>query len=261
MPALFKPSRFLRAGFLVLPVLLLMPCGACAQFKFREPPNRQQPAALDEESGQQLWRWFLASRALGGFRLEGILTHRPAGAPSASRDFVLEGEWNPLSETTRITVLHDGDPQRQATVKWENGETLVTDPDGVARKLGGSDWNNGFIDGLPVTWMDLLMPYLRWETVRYAGPDRHLGRPAHRYELYPPDGDGFPARVTVTLDRDFAAILKVDLHDGDGFIARRMRVGGFRKFADQWMFSELNWEDRARRSSINLKVYSFSNTP
>jgi len=123
------------------------------------------------------------------------------------------------------------------------------------------DWSASLLDGVAFTWLDLLMPYLQWEDVNYLGPDRYLGRPAHRYELLNPDGGSFPARVVVTLDEDYAAMLKVDLYDSNHRLQKRMRIGGFKKFEDNWMASELNWEDRPARSSVKLNVYSFMNTP
>jgi hypothetical protein len=258
MPLFDRPSRLFRGGFLLLVcALTALPLSSIAQFKFREPPNRQQPSALDDAAGQELWQWFLAGRAIGQFRIEGALTYRPAGAASVSRDLVLEGDWTRAAERTRIT-LGDADNARTWRVERTQAEApCITAPDGTTTTLGGDDWNRAFSDDLPFSWTDLLMPYLRWNEVAYEGPDRHLGRPAHRFRLYRPDGDNFPAAVVVTLDHDFAALLKVDLLDHSGFTARRVRVGGFKKFGDDWMFSELHWEDRAARSSVTLRVYSF----
>jgi len=70
-----------------------------------------------------------------------------------------------------------------------------------------------------------------------------------------------PEKVVVTIDEDYAALLQADLSDATGFRSRRMRIGGFRKFGDNWMASELVWENRRERSSIKLEVYSFINTP
>lgn len=260
MKLFHRLSRMSRGSFfyLVLGSLLCLP--AHAQFKFREPPNRQDPGSLDSEDGMILWNWFLTNRAVGSFSLEGDLVYRPAGAPSISYDYLLEGNWTPASERTRLTIREGESVLLASQVHSIDGRTMVSDCREETEPVP-VDWQAPLLENLPFSWFDLLMPYLHWDDVQYLGPDRYLGRPAHGFQLLNPDKDALPSNVVVTLDEDYAAVLKVEMY-GDGLrVIKRMRVGGFKKFGDEWMVSELTWEDRRSRSSVRLNVYSFTNTP
>ena len=254
LPRLFRGSFF----YIFLGSLLCLP--AHAQFKFREPPNRQDPGALDSNNGMMLWSWFLQSRAVGSFALEGELVFRPAGAPSVSYDYMLEGNWTPAFERTRLTIT-DGERELLASeVHSTDGGTVVSNYQTETPPVP-VDWGAPLLENLPFSWFDLLMPYLHWQDVQYLGPDRYLGRPAHGFQLVNPVKDAVPSNVVVTLDEDYAAVLKVEMYGNGLEVIKRMRVGGFRKFGDEWMVSSLTWEDRSARSSVRLNVYSFTNTP
>lgn len=254
-----KPFRILRNGFFCLLLAGIFHAHLHGQFKFREPPNRQDPDMLDAAGGQAFWNWFLLNRAAGIFELEGILTYRPAGAASISYRFVMEGNWQDDRQETLVSLSDESGAAVSKQVIRCSGQTVVRDSDGE-RILQQQDWSLPVMESFPITWMDLLMPYFEWKEVEYLGPDRYLGRPAHRFVLSNPQPGAFPARVTVTLDGDYAAVLKADLHDAYGSLQKRMRVGGIKKFPDGWMFSELTWEDREARSSIRLKLYSYTST-
>jgi hypothetical protein len=254
-----KPFRVFRNGFFCLLVAASIAAPLHGQFKFREPPNRQQPDALDASTGQVFWDWFLLNRAAGIFELEGTLTYRPSGAPSVSYQFLMRGDWQEYRQETLVRLSDESGTSFSKQVITSAGQTIVSDPDGE-RILSEEEWPVPVIENFPITWMDLLMPYLDWQNVEYLGPDRYLGRPAHRFVLSNPHPDSFPAQATVTLDGDYAAILKADLFDATGSLLKRMRVGGIKKFPDGWMFSELNWEDREARSSIRLKLHSYKST-
>ena len=252
----FKPFRLFRNGFFCLLLIVQVCSPLSGQFKFREPPNRQMPNLLDESVGQQFWNWFLSNRASGVFQFEGTLTHRPSGSASVTYDLLMRGDWRAQSQETLITLTDISGQSHSWEVDVSDGHARVVDSTGE-RLLDEEDWTSPVMEEFPFTWMDLLMPYFDWTDVTYIGPDRYLGRPAHRFSLSNPEPDAFPSSVTVTLDGDYAAVLKADLFDQRGLLLKRMRVGGIKKFEDGWMFSELNWENREARSSIRLKISSY----
>lgn len=253
-----QPSRFLRGGFFVLGFLLLPVLIVEGQFKYREAPGREDPERLDPAVSTRVWDWFLENRALGAFTLEGELIHRPAAGPSLTRKFRLEGEWSGGRETTRLSLFDSEDGTTVREIVRE-GDTWYrqNSTTGELTRLRPDQWNRPVFEELPVTWMDLLMPYLNWTPADYLGPGRFLGRPVHEFGLRNPDPASFPARVVITLDEDYAALLKAALYDDNGFRARQMRVTGFRQFDGQWMAGGFVWEDRRARSSIRLNVYLF----
>ncbi len=225
--------------------LLLTAAPAGAQFKFREPTNRQDPNALSQFHEKVLWSQFLDSRHLGNFSLEGTLAYRPARSGSLTYQCRLEGDWRSGSRQTRILLVGEDGIQVEREVSLPFPEGTVTPLD------------ESILEDLPFTWADLLMPWLQWNQVEYLGPDRYLGRPVHRFQLTSDKADSFPFSVIVSIDEIYAALLKVDFLDSEGRFYKRIRVGGFKRFKDAWMFSELYWEHRSRRESVLLEVTAF----
>jgi hypothetical protein len=259
----FTRPHLHRGGLFCILILFGVCLHLPAQFKFREPPNRQQPDALSTEAGERVWEWFLWNREIGRFTLEGSLTYRPSGADSVEFDFQLQGDWQGACHETAVTLSGDGTQSATKAVDVCGGQAFLVDSgenESSRVLLDAAAMSRPVFEALPFTWNDLLMPYLGWGPPDYLGPVRFLGRPAHKFALLNPDRDAFPERVVVTIDEDYAALLEAELFDGDGFAGKRMRVDGFKKFGEDWMFSGLTWENRAERSSVRLKVYSFKST-
>ncbi|NBD38565.1 MAG: hypothetical protein GVY10_08355 [Verrucomicrobia bacterium] len=264
-----RPCRLSADGrFFVAWIFLLCLCFSAslqAQFKFREPPNRQDPASLPQGQGEAIWEAFQANRALGSFVLEGRLTYRPPRDPSRHYGLRLEGDW---SQTVRTTAIRLRAPKGNVTTTRVR---LEFTPEGkVVRRRGedgewktatDSDLEEPLLPGLPLSIDDLLLTFLDWGNPRYKGPDRFLGRPAHVFVLRNPAGDDSPQRVEVWLDEDYAAILRIDVFTTPEARTARVRVGGFREFSSGWMFSSLVWENRRTRESIRLEVDGFSLQP
>ena len=220
--------------------------GTSAQFKFRQPPNRQDPKALSVFDEEVIWGQFLKARNLGTFTLEGTLVHRPARAASRVVQCRLSGDWSKEEQVTQITLVPDSGDVVEKEIRLplpDADEAILEKP---------------LFEDLPFTWADVLMPCLQWSDVQYVGPDRYLGRPAHRFRLLNDDPDKSPAMVVVTIDEDYAALLKLDYMNANGDVTRRIRVGGFKQFSNEWMFSELYWEHRLTRESVRLEVSAFS---
>ncbi len=253
----FAWGRFFYAAMMVLVLLGPATSTLNAQFKFRQPPNRQDPSALGKRDQAFVWNQFVGNRNLGPFTLAGSLVYRPASEPSRSYQFTLKADWNQQRQSSSLELVHPDGTVTETGVVISGSKAYRALPDGSLQPLAPERLVEPIVAGLPFTWNDLLMPYLTWQDVEYEGPDRYLGRPAHRYALSNPDPEGFPARVVVTLDEDYAALLRGSLYDADGEVVKRIRVGGFRQYGDEWMFSSLYWEDRASRSSVRLSVDSF----
>ena len=66
-----------------------------------------------------------------------------------------------------------------------------------------------------------------------------------------------PVMAVVTLDEDYAALLKVELKDDADNRYQTIRIGGFKQLAGRWVFSELFWENRKTRDSIKLFLSDF----
>ncbi|MEX0331328.1 MAG: hypothetical protein AB3N64_07905 [Puniceicoccaceae bacterium] len=236
-----------------------------AQFKFREPPNRQDPSALEDREGEQVWEQFLYNRHIGSFQMEGELVYRPGRAPSRSYKLELSGTWQRGSELTRVAITNaDGKTEVRSILLEEGGAYFIEDrEDGCDETVAveSAQLSERIFASLPFTWSDLLMTFLNWKDASYEGPDRYLGRPAHRFVLLNPERQSFPARVVVTIDEDYAALLKADFYDENKARVKRLRIGGFKQFGNEWMFSELTWSNRPQRESVTLRVRSFSLLP
>jgi hypothetical protein len=242
----------------------LLPVALHGQFKFREPPNRQDPSALSEREGTFIWKQFLLNRAVGTFIMNGTLVYRPERAPSQSFELTFNGDWQLDGERSTISILSQDGHTDSKTVLLRKGEAYrFPDKDSSCDPvpLEAGDLDLPLFGSLPFSWADFLMPYLNWANVSYIGPDRFLGRPAHRFALLNSDAASFPSKVVVTLDEDYAALLKADLFNTEGTLVKRLRVGGFKQFNEDWMFSELSWSNRLTRESVQFKVSSFTMDP
>lgn len=264
-----RPFRLPAGGrfFIACALLafLLLPSPAQAQFKFREPPNRQDPDDLTRREGTTIWETFQRNRALGDFVLQGRLTYRPPRASSRRYGLRLEGDWTNSTRTTAIRLLG---PEGTATTKHvriavsEEGNVVrLRENESEWKTATGSDLEANLLPGLPLSCNDLLLTFLDWGDPHYKGPDRFLGRPAHVFVLRNPVRDASPRAVEVWLDEDYAAILRIDVFATPDKRTARIRVGGFREFSSGWMFSSLVWENRASRESIRLEVDDFSLHP
>ncbi len=203
---------------------------------------------------------FISARYLGKFSMDGTLKYRPARKASTSYDFQLKGNWNSREQLSELKLSRFNASSFEKTVTIRDGEVFVLVKNGELTDellLEDDALNVPLVDNLPFTWTDLLMPYLKWKNVTYLGPDRYLGRPAHRFALTNEDKDEISSKVIVTLDEDYAVLLKSDVLDKDDKVLKRIRVGGFKQFNDEWMFSELYWEQRQTRESVRLKVSDF----
>ena len=235
-----------------------------AQFKFRQTPNRQDPGALSLFEEKLLWNDFLQARSVGKFLLTGSLRYRPSGSPSTAYEFTLDGDWNSFRHHSRLRMSDErGTEFSREIVIRDNAAFLIETTDGCQREVAidGEDLSAPLIQNLPFTWNDILMPYLSWTDVVYIGPDRYLGRPAHKYIITNDSQEAPISSVVVTLDEDYAVILKSDVLDIDDNVLKRIRVSGFKQFGDEWMFSELVWEHRRSRDSVVLKVTGFDLIP
>jgi len=254
-------GRFFCAALLALIFVASFPLPAIAQFKFRQPPNRQDPSSLQEREWNFVWQQFLHNRNFGSFSLQGRLVYRPSREASQAFGFLLRGDWSGGREASSLILTHPDGRVSQAAIIVIAGQACRIDESGQPVPLGANELSAPLIHGLPFTWSDLLMPFIYWKDLAYQGPDRYLGRPAHQYALLNPDPEDFPARAVVTLDEDYAALLSAALYNSDGKLVKRIRVGGFKQFGGEWMFSTLYWENRSARSSVRLEVDAFSLNP
>lgn len=259
LSSLYRLTRFRLFYFPTILALILaglLVSTASAQFKFRKPPNRQDPDALSAFDEQRIWDQFLASRALGRFSLRGFLVYRPARSKSTTLAMRLSGDWATTEQVSDMLLIDQKGKETNRTIKLSNGVPVMEEScaNSVPQNEG---MHSTLVDSLPFTWDDILMPFLQWTNIEYIGPDRYIGRPAHRFALINDEAGELPAKVIVTLDEDFAAMLKAEFINENDKIYKRIRIGGFKQFASGWMFSELYWEDRVKRESVRLEVDAF----
>lgn len=230
------------------------------QFKFRETPNRQAPSELHWSDGQALWDQFLQTRQFAQFVIEGELVYRPSDRASERYRFSLEANWNKDFEDSQLTLVAPTGETFFRNVRLERtvSEIYYRNSKSEALSPVNGEWLERTVcEGLPLTWEDLLMPFLNWDAVEYVGSLRFLGRPAHRFELNNPEVDKEPAFVRVVLDEDFASLLEVDTYSKDENRLKHIRVAGFKQFGEAWMFSSLVWENQSDRSSVRLAVDNY----
>jgi len=254
----FQPLVSLRSGLFLF--LFLSALSLFGQFKFREIPSRSDPQKLDLRESSEVWEAFMSQRALGRFEMRGQLTHRKPGEPSSRYELIFRGDWSDSEQACHLLLIDvSGEVLEREITLGPDGPIDPVSP--LPEDEAPFQSTSRIFPSLPLTWFELTMPFLQWASFQYIGPERYLGRPAHAFRARNPDANASPSEVALTLDEDFAALLKVNTYDASGKRARSMRVGGFRKYGDIWMASEFIWEHRKERSSVRYEVSHFTLLP
>jgi len=248
----------------------LAPVPAHAQPKGRTAPNLQQPGQLELEQGRAVFEAFRERGIAGSHLLRFTFRHMPRRGETEAFTGILYSNWNRSVPALRVVVDDHRDASRRSLLMlsgpqpeiWGGTEpgkagTDESDPRAVRlERLAPEALDDPILPGIAVRPMDLALPFLYWDDVRYEGTQRQRGRPVHTYSLVPPADDPRYAdigSIALILDADFLAILEVRVFDTDGRLARSLKVGGFRKVDEDWIFSWIDLIDERTRDKTRFE--------
>lgn len=231
-----------------------------AQPKGRVPPNRTTPEAINEEVGERMLESLRSAHLGGDYALIVQLRHMPRRGED--RYFHgrfwgrREGEANLLRLRLRPAEVDPPGSFQLLLHGLPVGQTWVSEKFAPARLLEPSDWMEPLFGLTVFSAFELQMDFLRWEEAVYEGPERLLGRPAHRFLLYPPDQlENFPiAAVRLSVDEKFFAPLAAEFLDETGEILKSLKVASFKKIGEQWIVNRIDLVDQRSGDRTRLEI-------
>jgi hypothetical protein len=243
--------------------LLLWACATLALPLSAEHPGRPDPRfatpeQIDPAEGVEVLARLRSLRTNGDYRLDFTLENRPKRGERTMFVGRMFGTWiNGTDALTRISLaLPDG---RQADLILQSGLSGY-----ILRSVAGADAErldelalcSPILEGLTISPFELQMPFIHWTDYIYEGTRKVMGRPAHFFILYPPEGSDFGAvrAVRVAVDAGFYAMLLAEELDGAGEVLKEFRINGFSKIDGQWMMKELDIVDRANGDRTRFRT-------
>ena len=136
-----------------------------------------------------------------------------------------------FSEPDQFITLRLGD--EESTLDEKRGGNTVSVP--VSR------YDDSVRGGL-ITYEDLALKFLYWKKPRLLDEEMVRSRRAWKIEISAPRGSSQYGAVRVWIDKESAALLRIEGYDKNGILAKRFEVVSAQKIDGQWMLKQMRVE-------------------
>jgi len=123
----------------------------------------------------------------------------------------------------------------------ENESTLEERRDGSKSTFPVSKFDDSVRGGL-ITYEDLALRFLYWKNPRLLESETVRSRDAWKIEIPAPRGASQYGVVRVWIDKQSAALLRIEGYDTNGRLVKRFEVISAQKIDDQWMLKQMRVE-------------------
>lgn len=123
----------------------------------------------------------------------------------------------------------------------ENESTLEERRDGSKATVPISKFDDSVRGGL-ITYEDLALRFLYWKNPRLLESETVRSRDAWKIEIPAPRGASQYGVVRVWIDKQSAALLRIEGYDTNGRLVKRFEVVSAQKIDDQWMLKQMRVE-------------------
>lgn len=123
----------------------------------------------------------------------------------------------------------------------ENESTLEERRDGSKSTVSVSKFDDSVRGGL-ITYEDLALRFLYWKNPRLLESETVRSRDAWKIEIPAPRGASQYGVVRVWIDKQSAALLRIEGYDTNGRLVKRFEVVSAQKIDDQWMLKQMRVE-------------------
>lgn len=181
------------------------------------------------------------------------LQHMPRRGVKEIYSGVMYGSWNENGPISRIEffgtqanhkfIIQNG--PRPKVWSLEGGEAVEIGPDKINQPL----W-----EGVIFTPFDLLRSFVYWPKYTYSGTKRVQGRPGHFFTMYPPGTVDNIKAVNIALDMSYNFLLKTEIVDDSGNIARTFKLNSFKKVQGQYILKEADLVNETTRDKTRFEV-------
>jgi len=224
----------------------------------RPDPRFIEPDQIDPAQGVKVLEAFRSARTAGDYDFDFVLINRPRNAESHTYSGRMLGTWTADGRAlTRTDIfLPEGDSVHLLYQGGTPGAVFKSTGSEAAKEITGVERFDPIVPGLTFTSFELQMPFLFWTDYVYEGTRKLMGRPAHYFLLYPPEGFESPevGAVRVAIDADFLVMLMAEELDQEDNPIKDFRINGFKKVDGQWVVKEIDLVDKRNRDRTRFKV-------
>jgi hypothetical protein len=217
-----------------------------------------RPDAASEAEAQTLLEGIRQVQLPPYYAFQFVLRYMPNRGDDKWMEGRLWGSWNSDVSSLRLYFPKVDEKGSMTCFSYtgENSEAYVACNTDDAEKVDLEKTTEELIPGMGLTLFDIQMPYLHWKESVYEGPIRFMGRPAHRFILYPQQDKeyGSIGAVRVYIDEDYRAVLKAEVLDHSGDKLRSFEVGSLKKINGIWIVKELNFVDETTKSKARVMI-------
>ena len=136
-----------------------------------------------------------------------------------------------FSDPKQDIILRLGAEESTLDEKRNGSESIVP----VAR------YDDSVRGGL-ITYEDLALKFLYWKNPRLLGEDTIRTRAAWKIEIQAPRDNSQYGVVRVWIDKESAALLRIEGYDKSGGLVKRFEVVSAQKIDGQWMLKQMRVE-------------------
>lgn len=134
------------------------------------------------------------------------------------------------------------DPKQDILLRLgEDESSLEERRDGAKSTVPVSKFDDSVCGGL-ITYEDLALHFLYWKNPRLLESETVRSRDAWKIEIPAPRGASQYGVVRVWIDKQSAALLRIEGYDTDGRLVKRFEVVSAQKIDDQWMLKQMRVE-------------------
>lgn len=134
------------------------------------------------------------------------------------------------------------DPQQDILLRLgESESTLEERRGGTKSSVPVSKFDDPVRGGL-ITYEDLALRFLYWKNPRLLDSETVRSRDAWKLEIPAPHGASQYGVVRVWIDKQTAALLRIEGYDSTGRLAKRFEVVSAQKIDDQWLLKQMRVE-------------------
>lgn len=110
-----------------------------------------------------------------------------------------------------------------------------------SEKVSGSKLDEA-VRGTAITYEDLALKFLYWPNARVLGADFIRTRNCWKLQLQAPARDSQFTSVTLWVDKDSGALMRMEGYDATGKLVKRFEVVSAQKIEDRWYLKQMRVE-------------------
>jgi len=148
-----------------------------------------------------------------------------------------------LTQTGPLIRYSFADPEEVLQLRLgENGSRLDLVTDAGTEKFPAEKLNEK-IRGTSISYEDLALKFLYWESARVLGDETVRTRSCWKLQLVAPSRDSQYWNVVIWVDKASGALMRMEAYDWDGKLVKRFEVISAQKIDNRWFLKQMRVEE------------------